>query len=124
MLTDGAVGAPEEVVQYINKNNFNTRFHAFGIGDGASTYLINESAKAGLGKSYMVPDGDTTLNSKVISALKYACKPAFTGINVDWGTPKSNIIFQTPSESFMDNIQEGELLNIIALIKKSEISTA
>jgi len=93
MLTDGAVGSPEDVVQFITKSNFNTRFHAFGIGDGASTYLINESAKAGLGKSYMVPDGDTSLNSKVISALKYACKPAFTSINVDWGTSKSNILF-------------------------------
>jgi len=33
----------------------------------------------------MVPDGDTTLNSKVISALKYAAQPSFTSIQVDWG---------------------------------------
>lgn len=93
LITDGAVGQPENVVQYISKNNHNTWFHAFGIGNGASTYLINESAKAGLGKSFMIPDGDASLNSKVISALKYACKPAYTSINVDWGTDSSNILF-------------------------------
>ena len=69
MLTDGAIGDPESVVGLIKKHNHNVRFHAFGIGSGASTYLVKETAKSGYGISHMVGDNDTTLNAKVIESL-------------------------------------------------------
>ena len=87
MLTDGEVKDPDAIIEFISKNCSHTKVHTFGIGDEASQYLINESAKAEKGKAYLIPDGDVTLNAKVISALKYACKESFKLINVDWGTP-------------------------------------
>lgn len=66
MLTDGAIGNADQVINLIKKNNHNTRLHTFGIGSGASTYLVKETAKAGLGRSHLVPDNDPSLNEKVI----------------------------------------------------------
>ena len=109
LLTDGAVGNPEGVIDLVKKNNHNVRFHAFGVGSGASTYLVKETAKAGFGTSHMVQDNDTTLNAKVIESLSKACTPAFTGIEIDWGIPKEAILFQTPTTQYMDNVFEGEL---------------
>lgn len=68
------------MINLIRKNNYNTRLHTFGIGSGASTYLVKETAKAGLGKSHLVPDNDTTLNEKVIQTLKLATKAAYTSM--------------------------------------------
>lgn len=69
LLTDGSISQPENVVNMIKENNHIARVHTFGIGSGASSYLIEEGAKAGLGLSFMVPDDDPSLNSKVIQAL-------------------------------------------------------
>lgn len=98
LLTDGAIKNSDQVILLIEKQNYNSRLHTFGIGSGASSYLVNESAKAGKGKSFLVPDQDPSLSSKVIQTLKAACKPAFTSIKVDWGMDASSVKFQAPDE--------------------------
>ena len=97
LLTDGAISSPEEVVELIRNHNFSTRFHTFGVGSGASTFLVNETAKAGCGSSHIVQDGDPSLKAKVIESLQKACAPAYSGIQVDWGVEESAVLFQTPS---------------------------
>lgn len=93
MLTDGAIGNTEDVVKLIDWNSHTSRLHTFGIGSGASSYLVKETARAGKGKSYLVPDQDPSLNSKVIQTLKTACKPAFTSLKIDWGVDSSALQF-------------------------------
>lgn len=121
LLTDGAINSPKEVVSLIKKYNNNTRVHTFGIGSGASTYLVKETAKAGLGGSYFVQDNDSTLNAKVIQALRKSCAPAFSGIEVDWGT---EVILQSPSTENMDNVFEGESFCVQAILKKSALENS
>ena len=46
LLTDGAVGNTQGVIDLVKRNSSNMqRVHTFGIGSGASQYLITECAK-------------------------------------------------------------------------------
>ena len=54
----------------------------------------------------------------MISTLKAACKPAFTSIKVDWGIDQLAVEFQSPDDLHMDNVYEGESLNIFAVLNK------
>lgn len=67
LLTDGAVYNVPELVQLVRKQK-NTRVFTFGMGDGCSTELIRDVAKAGNGKATFVKDSDR-LQSKVIKSL-------------------------------------------------------
>ena len=87
VLTDGAISNTQQVLDIIEKHNHETRVHSFGIGSGASKYLVNEIAHSGKGTATHIADGDKQINAKVIRALKQAAKPAFTNVNIDW---KSN----------------------------------
>lgn len=61
LLTDGAVTKPSQVIDLIQGYSYNTRVHTFGMGSGASPYLVTGTAKAGRGVAHMVSDGDSSL---------------------------------------------------------------
>ena len=121
LLTDGAVGNTEQVVAKIRENNHSTRVHTFGIGSGASRYLVKETAKAGLGTSAMIPDGDKSLSEKVIKALNQAAKPAFTDIKVNWNDNQNAVQFTCPRAPIAGNIYEEEPFDIYGILKKSDL---
>jgi hypothetical protein len=75
LITDGQVFNPEDVVSLIRNNNKNFTVHTFGIGNGVSTSLITDCAKAGRGKHYFVNDKAEGLQRKVIDALCKAFQP-------------------------------------------------
>jgi hypothetical protein len=83
-LTDGCISDTEKVLNIIREANHQTRVHSFGIGSGASIYLVKEIAKEGKGSSTLVADEDPNLKAKVIKTLKLASKPAFTGVSANW----------------------------------------
>jgi len=58
LITDGDIDNPERVIELIEKNNWHTRVHSFGIGSGVSTHLVRQSAMAGKGKAYFIQDGE------------------------------------------------------------------
>jgi len=93
ILTDGAIGNTHQVVSKIREYNYCARVHTFGIGSGASRYLVKETAKAGLGTSALIPDGDQQIKAKVIQALNIAAKPAFTNININWNENQNAVQF-------------------------------
>lgn len=78
LLTDGAISETQSVIDLISQNSHTAWVHTFGIGSGASSYLVTESARVGNGVSYMIHDNDPTLNAKVISTLKKVSSGAFT----------------------------------------------
>ena len=121
LLTDGAIGNTDEVVSKIRKFNYSTRVHTFGIGSGASAYLVKETAKAGLGTSAMIADNDPKIKEKVIQALKIAAKPAFTDIKVDWKSNSNALEFQCPRPPISGNIYEEESFDIYAIFSKKDL---
>mmetsp|Transcript_15510 Transcript_15510/g.17982 ORF Transcript_15510/g.17982 Transcript_15510/m.17982 type:complete len:858 (-) Transcript_15510:20-2593(-) len=121
ILTDGAISNTDTVVNKIKEYNYCTRVHTFGIGSGASAYLVKETAKAGLGTSAMIPDNDPKIKEKIIQALKMASKPAFTDIKVDWKENNGALDFQCPRAPVSRYIYEEESLDIYAIFKKSAL---
>jgi hypothetical protein len=77
LLTDGDVSSPEQIVKVVAENSAKARIHTIGIGEGVSTYLIKEIAKAGKGTSSFVSKNED-LSSTVTAALRRTILPAMT----------------------------------------------
>ena len=121
VLTDGAISNTQTVLDIIEKHNHETRVHSFGIGSGASKYLVNEIAHSGKGTATHIADGDKQINAKVIRALKQAAKPAFTNVNIDWKGNRKAIELSCPESPYMSNIYEEEPFNMYAIISESQV---
>ncbi len=69
LLTDGAVGNTQQIVDLIKKNRIKCHVHTFGIGSGASTELIKNCALAGHGHySFIINVNE--IEQKVIETLQ------------------------------------------------------
>ena len=69
LLTDGAVGNTQQIVELIRKNRDQCKVHTFGIGSGASTELIKDCAKAGQGHYSFIYKLEE-IETKVIESLQ------------------------------------------------------
>jgi von Willebrand factor A domain-containing protein 5 len=121
LLTDGSIFDVEKVLEIIQKHNIHTRIHSFGIGSGASKYLVNEIANNGLGSATIVADNDPQINAKVIRALKLASKPAYTNLIVDWGLNKSAVRLEAPTSPFIRNVYEEEPFHFFAILSEEKL---
>ena len=121
VLTDGDISDTQSVLNKIREFNHHTRVHSFGIGSGASIFLVKEIAKEGKGSSTLVADNDPLLNAKVIKALKKASKPAFTNISVDWMENKHNVRLSYPKPPNVPYIYEEEPFHFYAILSENDL---
>ena len=68
LLTDGTVDNTEGVIEMARQKSKNARISSIGIGNGASTRLIEGAAEAGRGKYVMISDSEKP-TEKIISLL-------------------------------------------------------
>ncbi|XP_028428800.1 von Willebrand factor A domain-containing protein 5A isoform X1 [Perca flavescens] len=87
VFTDGDVGNTKEVIHLVRKNSGSHRCFSFGIGEGASSALINGLAKEGGGHAQFITDTDR-MQPKVMQSLRFALQPAVMDISVKWDLPK------------------------------------
>ncbi|XP_030600287.1 von Willebrand factor A domain-containing protein 5A-like [Archocentrus centrarchus] len=87
VFTDGEVGNTKEVIDLVNKNSGSHRCFSFGIGEGASSALINGIAKEGGGHAQFIT-GTDRMQPKVMQSLRFALQPAVVDISVTWDLPK------------------------------------
>uniref|UniRef100_A0A3P8U6H7 von Willebrand factor A domain containing 5A n=1 Tax=Amphiprion percula TaxID=161767 RepID=A0A3P8U6H7_AMPPE len=87
VFTDGAVGNTKEILDVVKKNSGSHRCFSFGIGQGASSALINGLAKEGGGHAQFIR-GTDRMQPKVMQSLRFALQPAVEDISVTWGLPK------------------------------------
>ncbi|XP_026196031.1 von Willebrand factor A domain-containing protein 5A-like isoform X4 [Anabas testudineus] len=87
VFTDGEVGNTKEVINLVKKNSGSHRCFSFGIGEGASTALINGLAKEGRGHAQFIT-GDDRMQPKVMQSLRFSLQPAVVDISVMWDLPK------------------------------------
>ncbi|XP_026196054.1 von Willebrand factor A domain-containing protein 5A-like isoform X6 [Anabas testudineus] len=87
VFTDGEVGNTKEVINLVKKNSGSHRCFSFGIGEGASTALINGLAKEGRGHAQFIT-GDDRMQPKVMQSLRFALQPAVQDVSVTWDLPK------------------------------------
>jgi len=89
LITDGAVSNQNEVVELVQRDNFQfaTKYFTFGIGRGASRGLIEDTAKASGGAFEMIDDIDISsgkVGDKVLRQLTRVVDPALSNARVHW----------------------------------------
>ena len=89
ILTDGEVDSPRSVLKLVKDNSKDTKFHSFGIGSGASKYLVDGCAQNGGGFAHYI-ENTFDLNTQVIRALELAVVPALTSTELSLG-PYSDV---------------------------------
>ncbi|XP_042072327.1 von Willebrand factor A domain-containing protein 5A isoform X4 [Haplochromis burtoni] len=87
VFTDGEVWDTKEVIDLVKRNSDSHRCFSFGIGEGASSALINGMAKEGGGHAQFITDTDR-MQAKVMQSLRFALQPAVVDISVTWDLPK------------------------------------
>ncbi|XP_013855750.1 von Willebrand factor A domain-containing protein 5A [Austrofundulus limnaeus] len=87
VFTDGEVENTKDVIDLVKKNAGSHRCFSFGIGEGASSALINGLAKEGGGHPQFISGADR-MQAKVMQSLKYALQPAVQDISVTWDLPQ------------------------------------
>ncbi|KAM9318289.1 von Willebrand factor A domain-containing protein 5A-like isoform 2-T3 [Pholidichthys leucotaenia] len=86
VFTDGEVGNTKEVIDLVKTNSASHRCFTFGIGEGASTALINGMAKQGGGHAQFIT-GTDRMQPKVMQSLRFSLQQAVTDISVRWDLP-------------------------------------
>ncbi|XP_030620536.1 von Willebrand factor A domain-containing protein 5A [Chanos chanos] len=86
VFTDGEVGNTKDVLDLVKSNTHSHRCFSFGIGEGASTALVNGMAKEGRGHAQFIT-GTDRLQPKVMQSLRFALQPALVDISVKWKVP-------------------------------------
>ncbi|XP_030600270.1 von Willebrand factor A domain-containing protein 5A-like isoform X1 [Archocentrus centrarchus] len=87
VFTDGEVGNTKEVIDLVKENSDSHRCFSFGIGEGASSALINGMAKEGGGHAQFIT-GTDRMQPKVMQSLQFALHPTVVDISVTWDLPK------------------------------------
>ncbi|XP_077466652.1 von Willebrand factor A domain-containing protein 5A-like isoform X2 [Stigmatopora argus] len=87
VFTDGEVYNTKEVTNLVKKHSNSHRCFSFGIGDGASTALINGLAREGGGHAQFIA-GTDRMQPKVMQSLRFALQPAVEDISMTWDLPK------------------------------------
>ncbi|XP_030621051.1 von Willebrand factor A domain-containing protein 5A-like [Chanos chanos] len=103
IFTDGEVSNTKAVLDLVKSNVGSHRCFSFGIGQGASTALVNGMAKEGCGHAQFIT-GKDRLQPKVMQSLRFALQPAIVDIAVKWKLPDGvsvttlspplNVVFQ------------------------------
>ncbi|RVE64487.1 hypothetical protein OJAV_G00126350 [Oryzias javanicus] len=87
VFTDGEVWNTKEVLDLVRKNAASHRCFSFGIGEGASSALINGLAQEGRGHAQFITGSDR-MQAKVMQSLKFALQPVVKDISVTWDFTK------------------------------------
>ncbi|CAI5693966.1 unnamed protein product [Oreochromis niloticus] len=87
VFTDGEVGNTKQVIDLVKNNSDSHRCFSFGIGEGASSALINGMAKEGGGHAQFIT-GTDRMQAKVMQSLRFALQPVVVDISVTWDLPK------------------------------------
>ncbi|XP_070684920.1 von Willebrand factor A domain-containing protein 5A-like [Pempheris klunzingeri] len=87
VFTDGEVTNTKQVLDLVKKNSGSHRCFSFGIGEGASSALINGLAKEGGGHAQFIT-GTDRMQPKVMQSLRFALQPAVEDVSITWDVPK------------------------------------
>ncbi|XP_059187471.1 von Willebrand factor A domain-containing protein 5A-like [Centropristis striata] len=87
VFTDGEVTNTKEVIDLVKKNSGSHRCFSFGIGEGASSALINGVAKEGGGHAQFIT-GTDRMQPKVMQSLRFSQQPSVVDISVKWDLPE------------------------------------
>lgn len=117
LLTDGEVSNTSDVISLVSSHKKNTRVFTFGIGEGVSTSLIKNVAKASRGKAVFIKDNDN-MKAKVISAMKSSLTDCLHDVSLNWELPDCFTATTIPVEPSV--IFSGDNVVLFAVLKSSD----
>ncbi|XP_051933646.1 von Willebrand factor A domain-containing protein 5A-like [Hippocampus zosterae] len=106
VFTDGEVGNTKEVTQLVKRHSASHRCFSFGIGEGASTALINGLAKEGGGHAQFITGGAQRMRAKAMQSLRFALQAAAEDITLTWDLPEE--VSVTPLSPPLATIFQGQ----------------
>ncbi|XP_072557810.1 von Willebrand factor A domain-containing protein 5A-like isoform X2 [Paramormyrops kingsleyae] len=86
VFTDGEVGNTKDVIDLVKRHALSHRCFTFGIGEGASSALVNGMAEGGSGHPQFIT-GAERLQPKVMQSLQFALQLVVEDISVKWNIP-------------------------------------
>jgi len=110
ILTDGEVTNTDEVMAAIAAHAAETRVFTFGIGRGASAYLVRGMARAGRGVAEFIHPGER-VEARVLRQFGRLLSPALAEVSVTWGD-----LAATPALSSEPPVFSGERLVAYAFL--------
>lgn len=114
LLTDGDVTNPDQIIKLVHANNHRARIFALGIGTGCSTYLVNNCAQAGKGKSAFVYDSKDISNN-VISLMESALTPLCDDFKLEFSKNQA-VAMIVPDPQSVSHILRNEKVNFYVFI--------
>ncbi len=114
LMTDGEVGNEKEVIDMASRQHGGTRIFTFGIGRGASEYLVRGLARAAGGAAEFIFPGER-IQSKVLKQLSRLRTPYYKEISVDWGglNPDTVAPYRIPA------LFDGDRLSVYGRFEKA-----
>ncbi|MED6264424.1 hypothetical protein CHARACLAT_014810, partial [Characodon lateralis] len=102
IFTDGEVCNTKTILDEVKKNCEFHRCFSFGIGEGASSELINGMAREGGGHAQFIV-GNERMQPKVMQSLRLALQLLVSDISLSWDLPKgvSATILSPPLRSLL-----------------------
>jgi len=83
LLTDGEVSNEAAVIELARNHRAHTRIFTFGIGHGASEYLVRSVARVTLGEAEFIHPGER-IEPKVLRQFARLGTPALRDVKVEW----------------------------------------
>ncbi|CAC5363311.1 unnamed protein product [Mytilus coruscus] len=117
LLTGGEVSNTSDVISLVSSHKKDTRVFTFGIGEGVSTSLIKNVAKASRGKAVFIKDNDN-MKAKVISAMKSSLTDCLHDVSLNWELPECFTATTIPVEPSV--IFSGDNVVLFAVLKSSD----
>ncbi|MBF0407761.1 MAG: VWA domain-containing protein [Candidatus Riflebacteria bacterium] len=90
LFTDGHVSNEKDILEWGVKNSHKCRVFSFGIGKGASEYLVNGLARTTNGATEFVFPGER-LDTKVLRQFNRMNTPVLSDVKIDWGIEKDSL---------------------------------
>ena len=118
VLTDGEVSNTNDVIKLAQDNANNTKVFSVGIGQGASTALVQGIARVSGGMSEMVRDSGDQMNSKVIGLMEAAMLPSMDSINLEWSATGGSVEMKVPKDIPL-SAYKGRVMSQYAVFRRS-----
>ncbi|MCA9522674.1 MAG: VWA domain-containing protein, partial [Myxococcales bacterium] len=118
LLTDGQVSNERECVELVAQHRETTRVFTFGIGFGASDYLVKTLARVSGGSHEMIQPNER-IDEKVMRQFGRLTSASLRNVRLDWGGLRPTLV----APERVPSLFEGERVTVYAKLRDASSGT-